>query len=52
MAESNMLPWDDGSRMSRETPVRFWESAGVKFPRATHLRSGENCLNQTPSSLN
>ena len=23
--------------MSREAHVRFWESAGVKFPRATHL---------------
>ena len=23
--------------MSREAHVRFWESAGVQFPRATHL---------------
>ena len=23
--------------MSREAHVRFWESAGVKLPRATHL---------------
>ncbi len=23
--------------MSREVHVRFWESAGVQFPRATHL---------------
>ena len=23
--------------MSREAHVRFWESAGVRFPRATHL---------------
>jgi hypothetical protein len=23
--------------MSREAHVRFWESAGVKSPRATHL---------------
>jgi hypothetical protein len=23
--------------MSREVHVRFWESAGVRFPRATHL---------------
>ena len=27
----------DGSRMSREAHVRFWESAGVQLPRATHL---------------
>jgi len=26
-----------GSRMSRETHVRFWESVGVRLPRATHL---------------
>ena len=26
---------DDRSRMRRESHVRFWESAGVKFPRAT-----------------
>jgi hypothetical protein len=25
--------------MSREAHVRFWESAGVKLPRATHLLS-------------
>jgi hypothetical protein len=25
--------------MSREAHVRFWESAGVKLPRATHLPS-------------
>src|ERR1022692_4453714 len=29
--------WDDRSRMSREPHVRFWESAGVKLPRATQL---------------
>ena len=23
--------------MSREVHVRFWESVGVRFPRATHL---------------
>jgi len=23
--------------MSREAHVRFWESVGVRFPRATHL---------------
>jgi len=28
---------DDRSRMSRETHVRFWESARVRSPRATHL---------------
>ena len=28
-------PRDDRSRMSREAHVRFWESAGVQFPRAT-----------------
>jgi transposase len=28
---------NDRSRMSREVHVRFWESAGVRFPRATHL---------------
>ncbi len=27
----------DRSRMSREVHVRFWESARVRFPRATHL---------------
>src|SRR6516165_8045506 len=27
----------DRSRMSGDVHVRFWESAGVKFPRATHL---------------
>jgi hypothetical protein len=26
----------DGSRMSREVRVRFCESVGVRFPRATH----------------
>ena len=35
--------------MSREAHVRFWESAGVKSPRATHLSwspilLGCNCL--------
>jgi len=25
-----------GSRMNREAHVRFYESAGVKLPRATH----------------
>ena len=28
---------DTGSRMSREVHVRFWESAGVRLPRATRL---------------
>ena len=28
---------DDRSRMSGEAHVRFWESAGVRSPRATHL---------------
>ena len=28
---------DTGSRMSREVHVRFWESTGVKLPRATRL---------------
>ena len=28
---------NDRSRMSREVHVRFWESAGVRFPRATRL---------------
>lgn len=32
-----MRQWDDRSRMSREAHVRFWESAGVKLPRATQL---------------
>jgi len=52
--------------MSREAHVRFWESAGVKFPRATHLplaplnflinydtsgkNSGKNCLTFLPIS--
>jgi hypothetical protein len=27
--------------MSREAHVRFWESAGVKFPRATQRVQGE-----------
>ena len=33
--------------MNREIHVRFWESLGVRFPRATHfanLRGGEGCL--------
>jgi len=32
---------DDGSRMSREVHVRFWESRGVRFPPATHLAIAE-----------
>ncbi len=33
-----IVSWlDDGSRMNREVHVRFCESAGVRFPRATHL---------------
>ena len=28
---------NDRSRMSREVHVRFWESVGVRFPRATQL---------------
>ena len=32
-----LQPWlDNGSRMSREVHVRFCESLGVRFPRATH----------------
>jgi len=31
--------------MSREAHVRFWESAGVRLPRATHLRSGIEATN-------
>jgi Integrase core domain len=27
--------------MSREAHVRFWESAGVQLPRATHLFIGD-----------
>ncbi|MGC1405041.1 MAG: hypothetical protein WA974_19195 [Thermodesulfobacteriota bacterium] len=27
----------DGSRMSREIRVRFWEGVGVRFPHATRL---------------
>jgi hypothetical protein len=27
----------DGSRMSREIHVRFWEGVGVRFPHATRL---------------
>ena len=30
------LRLDDGSRMSGDVHVRFCESLGVKFPRATH----------------
>jgi hypothetical protein len=35
--------------MSREAHVRFWESAGVKFPRATHfpLARQERILKRT-----
>jgi len=29
--------------MSREAHVRFWEGAGVKFPRATHLCLSHLC---------
>ena len=32
------LRLDDGSRMSGDVHVRFCESLGVKFPRATHPR--------------
>jgi hypothetical protein len=28
--------------MSREVHVRFWEGAGVKLPRATHLHPSGN----------
>ena len=39
--KSNVSDWShaesgDGSRMSRETHVRFCEGVGVKFPCATH----------------
>ena len=30
----------DGSRMSREIHVRFWEGVGVRFPHATRLWQG------------
>ncbi len=37
--------------MSREVHVRFWESAGVRFPRATRLIGMVTvfapCLNQS-----
>src|SRR5580658_6822247 len=32
-----------GSRMSREVHVRFWERAGVRFPRATRLPLYRQC---------
>jgi len=34
--------------MRRESHVRFWESAGVRFPRATRLVRSvtEECLNR------
>ena len=32
------LEWSDGrSRVNGDIHARFWESAGVRFPRATHL---------------
>ena len=38
MAESKPLnDGNDWSRMSGDAHVRFWESVGVRFPRATHL---------------
>ena len=42
MTEGKPLrPQDDGSRMSRETHVRFCEGVGVKLPRATHRVKGK-----------
>src|SRR5215471_10907777 len=43
--------------MSREAHVRFWESAGVRFPRATRLleglrwRAGRDCESANLRSL-
>ncbi len=34
--------------MSREAHVRFWESAGVQFPRATHLAAGQDLRQLLP----
>src|ERR1035437_10130007 len=40
MTEGKPLrPQDDGSRMSRESHVRYCEGVGVKFPCATHAFS-------------
>jgi RNA-directed DNA polymerase len=36
----HFLRLDDGSRMSREVHVRFYEGLGVQFPRPTHLVMG------------
>ena len=30
--------------MNREIHVRFWESLGVRFPRATHLAQVTRCF--------
>jgi len=40
------LRLDDGSRMSGDVHVRFCESLGVKFPRATHPN---DALSNSPS---
>lgn len=37
--------------MSREVHVRFWESAGVRFPRATHLPGVAHVAWATGTSL-
>jgi hypothetical protein len=36
MRDFSLLRLDNGSRMSGDVHVRFCESAGVRFPRATH----------------
>ena len=36
--KSHKCRLDDGSRMRRETHVRFYEGLRVQFPRSTHLR--------------
>jgi hypothetical protein len=36
MSHWEILRFTDGSRMTRECPVRFYEQLGVRFPRLTH----------------
>ena len=38
IGSSHSLRLDNRSRMSREVHVRFWESARVRFLRATQLK--------------
>ena len=40
MGETKPLWLNDGSRMNGDVHVRFRESLGVKFPRATHPPGG------------